>query len=35
MIEYTCMTAASNMWVLQYRLDARNRVTPIIHYYQP
>lgn len=35
MIEYTCMTAASNMWVLQYRLDASNRVTQIIHYYQP
>ena len=34
-IEYSCYTAASNMWILQYRLGSNGRVSEIIHYYQP
>ena len=34
-VEYACTTAASNIWVLQYRLGSNGRVNQIIHYYQP
>ena len=35
MVEYSCITAASDIWVLQYRLGANGRANEIIHYYQP
>ena len=35
MVEYSCITAASDIWVLQYRLGANGRVNEIIHYDQP
>lgn len=35
MIQYTCSTAASNMWVLQYYLGSNGKVNRIVHYYQP
>lgn len=34
-IEYSCYTAASDMWILQYRLGSNGRVNQIINYYQP
>ena len=35
MIQYSCSTVASNMWVLQYYLGSNGRVNRIVHYYQP
>ncbi|MBQ7867813.1 MAG: chitobiase/beta-hexosaminidase C-terminal domain-containing protein [Clostridia bacterium] len=34
-IEYSCSTAASDVWVLQYWLGKNGRVNQIVHYYQP
>ena len=34
-IEYSCSTAASEVWVLQYWLGKNGRVNQIVHYYQP
>lgn len=34
-VQYTCQTAAGNMWVLQYHLGGNGRVNRITHYYQP
>ena len=34
-VEYSCSTAASEIWVLQYYLGSNGRVNRIVHYYQP
>lgn len=34
-VQYSCQTAASYMWVLQYHLGSDGRVERITHYYQP
>lgn len=34
-VQYSCQTAASKIWVLQYHLNASGRVDKITHYYQP
>lgn len=34
MVEYSCATAAGELWILQYHLQ-NDRVNKIVHYYQP
>lgn len=34
-VHYSCLTAASDMWVLDYWLNPYGEVNKIVHYYQP